>query len=122
MYPVKISLIAISVFLLLLQSSASSGQSFSCFGKRAACLDFNDKIVNQNSTCFSNYTCGVNGFVCKDKFDSIFREYNELVGSYNDILSKNKKLVTLSQELIDENQRLVNDYNDLLAKYKMLAK
>lgn len=84
------------------------GDSFSCsYGKKAACLDYGDKVcsslakcVSNDAVCFNSYTCDYNGFICKSE--------------YNDLLSKCKNISTEHDDLVDE-------YNNLLRKYKIVV-
>lgn len=93
-------------------SVSAYGDTFSCsYGKRAACLDYGDKVcssfskcISDNAICFDSYTCNYKGFVCKSKFDDLSDEYDDLF----------RKCKNISVEYDD----LVNEYNDLLRKYK----
>ena len=101
--------------------SVIAQQSFSCpYGKNASCLDYGDKVcssfakcVDESATCFSQYTCGYDGFICKS-------EYNEVVDSYNSVLRKNKSLVSDYNSLLYEHQENVSDYNNLLSAHSEL--
>ena len=74
--------------------------SFSCpYGKRAACLDSNDKVcsysakcVSNDSICFDSYTCDYNGFTCKSNLDSLASEYDTLVNNYNNLRNEYESL------------------------------
>lgn len=108
----------IPLLLILWSAHALSDEAFTCpLGRKAACLDYSDKVVDQGSVCFSWSTCGVGGFVCKDKYDDVVRKYNNLVDDYNNVVDKNKKLAETAKDLSDENQRLTDKYNALLSKY-----
>jgi hypothetical protein len=97
-------------------------QSFSCsFGKRAACLGFDDKVVDQNAVCFSGQACGYKGFVCKSKLDDLADEYESLVQSHNELIRRNKTLVELAEAAVRQNRSLTNDYNELIAKADALT-
>lgn len=83
------------------------GETFSCsFGKRAACLDYGDKVcssfakcVDSNAKCFNSYTCGYKGFVCKSKFDDLADEYDNVIAEYNSLLRKYKNAVSGHEDL-----------------------
>jgi len=122
--------------------SVAAQQSFSCpYGKKASCLDYNDKVcsynakcvdqnakcVDQSSTCFSSYTCNFQGFICKSKYDEVVDDYNDLlrnnkrlVSEYDDLLRKNKRLVSEYNSLLLEHRENVNDYNALLSEHSEL--
>jgi hypothetical protein len=118
----KQSKILALVIAILLPSMTLAQESFSCnYGKRGSCLDYNDKIVDQSSICFNQYTCGYGGFVCKSEFNDITTKYNKLVNSYNNVLNKNQRLVNDYNDVLNKNQRLVNDYNDVLNKNQELV-
>lgn len=91
------------------------GESFSCsYGKKAACLDYNDivcssssKCVSYDAICFDSYTCNYKGFTCKSKFDTVVDEYDDLLRKY--------------RNLADEYDELVNNYNNLRTGYNDLG-
>lgn len=78
---------------LLISGVASYAQSFSCnYGKRAACLDYGDKVCNSfakcvssDAVCFDSYTCNYKGFVCKSTLDEIIEEHEKLVSRVDDL-------------------------------------
>lgn len=114
-----IMFIRLLALLLCIVASSAFGESFSCsFGKKAACLDYNAKVVDLNSVCFNQSTCGYSGFVCKSKLTELASEYETLVNSYNELLRKNKSLIEVAEELLDKNKKLVSDYNELLYRTK----
>lgn len=62
----------------------ASAQSFSCpVGKRAACLDYGDKVVDGSAQCFNSYTCDFSGFMCKSDHDSYVKKAKALVETYD---------------------------------------
>ena len=103
-------IITLSLFLsaTVFSTVASAyGDSFSCsYGKKAACLDYGDKVcssfskcVSSDAQCFDSYTCNYKGFICKSKFDDIADEYDNLVEEYNDLLRKYKNKISEYENL-----------------------
>lgn len=98
-------------------SVAAAQNNFSCpYGTNGACLNYGDRVVNQNAACFDQYACGFKGFVCKSKLDDAVNEYNDVVNKYNslridynDTLSKNKVLIETASDLLERNKRLINE-------------
>lgn len=84
------------VMTLFLFTADASTQSFTCsYGKRAACLDYSDKVcslfskcISSDAVCFDSYTCDYNGFVCKSDFNEIVDKYDGLVTKHNDLISR----------------------------------
>jgi hypothetical protein len=108
--------------LSLMLSPVAAQQSFSCsFGKRAACLGYDDKVVDQSAVCFSGHACGYKGFVCKSKMDDLADEYQSLVQSHNELIRRNRTLVDLAESAVRQNKSLTNDYNELMAKAEALT-
>jgi len=103
-------------------------QSFSCsYGKRAACLDYGDKVcssyakcVDADAECFGAYTCDYKGFVCKSKFDDVVDEYNDLLSEYSDLLTRNRTLVSKYNLLLEEYEDAVSKYNRLVNEHSEL--
>ena len=103
-----------SGFLLLIAVSANA-QNFSCsYGKRGACLGYNDKVVSSDAICFDSYTCNYEGFTCKSNLTDLGDDYDGLVGRFNDLVAKNGRLIDDYNILLEENNDLVDDYNRLL--------
>lgn len=76
----------LTITLVMSASAAGNGsaQSFSCpIGKRAACLDYSDKVVDGSAQCFNSYTCDFSGFMCKSDHDSYVKKAKALVETYN---------------------------------------
>jgi regulator of replication initiation timing len=114
--------IILVVLLLAGVQPAAAQQNFSCnYGTRGACLGYNDKIVERNSACFSEFTCDFRGFVCKAKFDDVVDEHDNLVRKYNELVRKHRELGDAGRELVEKNSSLVNEYNDLQSKLRRLA-
>jgi DNA mismatch repair ATPase MutS len=111
----------VGAVLILGVGSVIAQQNFSCpYGKQASCLDYGDKVcssyskcVDQNSICYSPYTCNYKGFMCASKYD-------ELVDEYNDLLQKNKRLASEYNSLLRKDNELVDEYNSLLRKHNEL--
>lgn len=109
------------------------GDTFSCsYGKRAACLDYGDKVcssfskcVSNDAVCFDSYTCNYKGFICKSKFDNLADEYDGLLSKckniaaeHDDLVDKYDGLLSKCRNLTAEHDDLVDEYDDLLRKYK----
>ncbi len=77
-------LLAITLLLFVSAGGSGSAQSFSCpIGKRAACLDYGDKVVDGSAQCFNSYTCDFSGFMCKSDHDSYVKKAKALVETYD---------------------------------------
>jgi hypothetical protein len=104
------------IFLIFTLSNGTFayGDSFTCsYGKKAACLDYSDKVcssfakcVNSDAICFNSGTCGYRGFICKSKFDGLVNDYDELADKYNRSLRNHNDVV--------------DEYNDLQKKHSDL--
>ena len=96
---IKINLLLL--FILFNQSLFSYSETFSCnYGTRAACLDYNSKIVDSDSTCFSKYTCGFsNDFVCADDYNDLTNKYNNLVNEYDELVSEYNNLIESKENI-----------------------
>ena len=107
----KTAIMACAVALLAVSASA---QSFSCnIGKRAACLDYGDKVcgsfakcVDDSAACFNSYQCNYEGFTCKSnvtelatQYDALVRKYNTQIQEYDTLLSKAKQVASSYDEL-----------------------
>ncbi|NMG39901.1 hypothetical protein GRZ55_11665 [Chelativorans sp. ZYF759] len=78
--------------------------SFTCpWGKRAACLDYGDKVVDSNSTCFNHFTCNFRGFVCKSTLEELADECERLRGQYNDLV---RRFNNLQSEFDDAERKI----------------
>lgn len=86
----RIVILALLFTLLMGKSSFTIAQNFSCnYGKEAACLDRNDKIVDSDAICYDEYVCGFGGsMICKKKYDDLLRVHNEVIEDYNQLLEK----------------------------------
>ena len=112
------------LFALILGSllPAEAQQNFSCsYGTRGACLRYNDKIVDKDSVCFSEFTCDFKGFVCKAKFDDMVNAQDTLVRRHNELIRRNKELADAAREILDKNTALAVEYDNLQAKLRTLA-
>lgn len=104
--------LAFSLVLILMPAQAYE-TNFSCaIGKRAACLDYGDKVcssfakcVADDAVCFDAYTCGFGGFVCKSKLDDVVNRYDDLSRT--------------CRSLSYDHDALVSKYNNLLADLDM---
>jgi hypothetical protein len=85
---IAMRLVVLLVLLFAAALPSSAEDYFSCpIGRRAACLQYGDKIVDQGAQCFSSYTCGYGGFVCKS-------DLTELADQYDELLRKAKAMAT----------------------------
>ena len=114
--------------LIILPFGPVIPQSFSCsFGKTAACLDYGDKVcssmgkcVSDDAVCFSSFTCGYGGFVCKSTLEDLADDYDELVSDYNNLRNKCNNIVDDYNDAVSRHSDLVDDYNDLNSNYKSI--
>ena len=114
--------------LIILPFGPVIPQSFSCsFGKTAACLDYGDKVcssmgkcVSDDAVCFSSFTCGYGGFVCKSSLEDMADDYDELVSDYNNLRNKCNNIVDDYNDAVSRHSDLVDDYNDLNSNYKSI--
>jgi hypothetical protein len=108
--------------LCMFQIAATAQQNFSCsYGARAACLGFNEKVVNSNSVCFSEFTCDFKGFTCKSKFDDVVAQHDSLVRKHNDLIRSHRDLADTAREIADRRKFLADDHESLIAKFRTLA-
>lgn len=104
----------VGIAVLCNPSSSSNAGNFSCPGfKRGACLDYGDKAcssnakcVDQGAECFSSYTCGYNGFICKTKFD-------DLAATYDDLETRARRLASDYDLLTSRYNSLVSEKSDI---------
>lgn len=109
-------------FLFMAITQVAYAQNFSCsIGKRAACLDYGDKIcstyakcVDESASCFNNYQCDYEGFTCKSNVTECFAKNDELVQKYNNLLGKQRTLVSEYNDLLEGNRKVIRKHNDLL--------
>ena len=114
--------------LMILPFGPVISQSFSCsFGTTAACLDYGDKIcssmgkcVSDDAVCFSSFTCGYGGFVCKSSLEDMADDYDEIVSDYNNLRNKCNNIVDDYNNAVSRHSDLVDDYNDLNSNYKSI--
>lgn len=67
-------------------TSSAIAQSFSChIGKRAACLGYNDKVVDRSAQCFDQFTCSPGGFICKSDADKMQEKARAMIQGYDDL-------------------------------------
>jgi hypothetical protein len=105
------------VFALAFAGVANGG-SFSCpFGKKAACLDYNDKVcsfmarcVGSDAVCFDSYTCDFKGFVCKSDFDDLADQHESLALRFEELSDQARNLL----RALDEMQSCVTSAGSLL--------
>lgn len=108
------------VLCIVFNAPAFAQNSFSCpYGRSGACLGYGDRVVDQGSVCFSQFTCDFKGFVCKSKLEDVVDEYRKLVGKfndlrdeYNDVADKNRELLDAATELLDKNKRLRDELEE----------
>ncbi len=112
-----LGLAAVAVFAM-----PASGTNFSCsFGKRGACLDYDDKVcsssakcVDRNAVCFSSFTCSYEGFVCKSKLDDVVDKYDDLASRCKEMARGRNGLVTKYNELASSCKRVAGKNSDLV--------
>ena len=113
--------ILIAILLIASTNTFSFGNDFSCsYGKQGACLDYGDKIcsslakcVSNDAVCFESYTCGLDGFICKSKYDDLSNEYDNLLNKCKNIATKHDELVDEYNILLNELRSAVSEYEDL---------
>jgi hypothetical protein len=120
-FPTGVSRTLLLLALAIGPTTAIAQEGFSCSSGRPACLGYGDKVVDQNSTCFSSGTCGYQGFVCKSKMDELVNDYDTLTYSHNDLIRRNRNLAETAEEILAKNKTLVSDYNDLLLRFQTLS-
>jgi len=114
--------------MLICAPHHAAANSFSCpIGKRASCLDYNDKVcsmfakcVDSDATCFDAYTCGFGGFVCKSKFDDLASDYESLRQTCRSVAYEHDQLVEKYNRMLSELQD-AESRRDALARCIMLA-
>jgi hypothetical protein len=104
--------------LFLLTSTAHS--QFECYSGQGICLQFNQKVVDQNAKCFSQYTCGFGGLVCESDYDDCVSKYNNLHSDHGDLIDEYNDLRSDYLSLRGEHSDLIDEYNDLVARYNEL--
>ena len=110
--------------------TAVQAQSFSCsFGTSPACLEYGDKVcssfgkcVAERAICFESYQCNFEGFTCKsnlsecaESFESLRRDYNQLLENSEDLVHDYGQLKRLLVDAEEENATLLDERNDLEA-------
>ena len=101
--------------------SDSLAQSFSCsIGKKAACLDYGDKVcstfakcVDQKAACFDQFQCNYEGFTCKSNVTKIASKYDDLVEDYNRLVRSKKSLAEDYDELLSTSRSLLAQYEEM---------
>ncbi|EMS96984.1 hypothetical protein H009_14708 [Agrobacterium tumefaciens str. Cherry 2E-2-2] len=80
----ELSFFMVTLVASTLAAGYGSAQSFSCpIGKRAACLDYGDKVVDGSAQCFNSYTCDFRGFMCKSDHDTYVKKAKALLEAYD---------------------------------------
>lgn len=73
------------VGLTLIAALPASAQSFSCpIGSQASCLGFNDKVVDRDASCFSQFTCNFDGFMCVSDHNDYVKKAKRMAEGYDD--------------------------------------
>lgn len=83
-------LLVVLAWLLLTQYA--TGQSFTCpIGRQPSCLDYSDKVcssfskcVDQTATCFDQFTCNYEGFMCVSDHADYVRKAKLMAEGYDD--------------------------------------
>jgi len=106
--------ISVSVFLSL-STLVNDGAlaAFTCSYGQPACVNYSEKVVDADATCFSSYSCGYDGFVCSSDYEQLRNQYNELLSSAQDVRMN-------YSSTIDEHNALVGRFNNLKYDYEIL--
>ena len=94
--------------------SLPANAAFECYSGRPACLQSNDKVVSSDAVCFSSWTCGWGGFVCKSDHKKLASAYDDLASEYDSCRNNYNNLSDQYDELISEYNNLIQRYNELL--------
>jgi hypothetical protein len=103
------------MFLLALSLFSSSVLGdFSCpEGTKAACLDHVDtvcpayaKCVNNEAVCLDESACdSARGYICGSEYDEVMKDYEKVVGQYNQLTSEN---VDLRETRLEQRNCVIN--------------
>lgn len=87
-------MVGLLALVLCFTSSVALGESFSCdYTKRAACLGYLDRVVDENYTCIKKSACIYTGVVCKHEYDTLVDSYNELVKKHESLVEDYRALL-----------------------------
>lgn len=90
--------VATALLIVVIGPSHLAAQSFSCsMGKRAACLDYSDKVVDGSAQCFNSYTCDYNGFMCQSDHNDYVKKAKSLLTTYEGL----KNCITIASTVED---------------------
>jgi len=96
----------IFLFALLLMSSSALAD-YSCpDGTRVSCLDSGDtvcpayaKCVSNEAVCLDEADCdSPRGYICGSEYDEVLKDYEKVVGQYNQLTSENVALRNMRLE------------------------
>jgi len=89
--------VVVFLFALSLLSSSALG-NYSCpDGTKAACLNNGDtvcpasaKCVSSEAVCLDESACdSAMGYICGSEYDELIKDYEKVVGQYNQLTSEN---------------------------------
>ena len=109
-------------FIISLNTFVTSSAlgAFTCSFGQPACVDYSEKIVDANATCFSSYTCGYDGFVCSSDYEELRSRYNEMLSSAQDTRMNYSSVIDEHNDLVGRFNNLQYDYATLLEEHKNL--
>ena len=94
--------------------------AFTCSYGQPACVDYSEKVVDADATCFSSYSCGYDGFVCSSDYEQLRNQYNELLSRAQDVRMNYSSAIDEHNDLVDRFNNLKYDYEILLGKHDNL--
>lgn len=90
----RVFLIAGVLAALVMQPAL--GQSFSSpIGRNPSCLNYGDKTVDAGSTCFQQFTCDFNGFMCVSNHQSYVKKVKIMAAGYDEF----KQCVAIARDM-----------------------
>lgn len=101
-------------FFALSLMSLNALADYSCpDGTRASCLDNGDtvcpayaKCVDNEAVCLDEADCdSARGYICGSEYDEILRDYEKVVGQYNQLTSQN---VALRNTRLEQRSCVIN--------------
>ena len=87
--------------ILCLAPVALAQQSFTCSIGEPACIQYHEKVVDQKSTCFKQFTCVGDRFVCEWDYQRLGRKYDENIDDYNELVADYNSLLDYTDALED---------------------
>lgn len=101
------------IFALSLLSSSALGDYFCPDGTSAACLTGEDtvcpasaKCVSSEAICLDQSACdSTRGYICGSAYDEVMKDYEKVVGQYNQLTSDN---VDLRETRLEQRNCVIN--------------